>query len=75
MVQRFKPGDTAYIVENTRFVRKGTIIKKFGELYVFRFSDSFGGIKVRESRLFQSKEEADASIRKRLPPRIGTPWL
>lgn len=75
MVQRFKPGDTAYIVENTRFVRKGTIIKKLGELYVFRFSDSFGGIKVRESRLFQSKEEADASIRKRLPPRIETPWL
>ena len=75
MVQRFKPGDTAYIVENTRFVRKGTIIKRLGELYVFRFSDSFGGIKVRESRLFQSKEEADASVRECHSPWIRTPWL
>ena len=47
MAAKFKAGDTAYLIESNHIIREITIVK-FG-----------GGIKVRENRLYASKEEAE----------------
>lgn len=61
---KFKPDDTAYIVESNRIVREVLIVKFAGGFYTIRFKVSGGGIKVRENRLYASKEEAEDVIAK-----------
>lgn len=58
--EQFKPGDTAFLVHSNRFVREVTVthVDCYGMCSV-RFSDAFGGIRVRITRLFQTKEEAE----------------
>jgi len=63
-VAKFKQGDTAFIVESNRFIREIEVRSCSGGLYLIRFKDSGGGIKVKEHRLYSSKEEAQASIKK-----------
>ena len=75
MANKYNPGDTAYIVESSRFIREVIIVKFAGGLYTIRFADSNGGIKVRESRLFPTKEDAQASLPKpKAAKRYRTPW-
>ena len=75
MAARFNEGDTAYIVESSRFIREVTVIKFAGGLYTIRFKDSNGGIKVRENRLFRAKEDAEASIPSKVDkPKHKSPW-
>lgn len=57
-----KAGDTAYLVESNRFVREVEILRCNGELYVVRFKDTGGGLKVKAHRLFLTSEEAARSI-------------
>lgn len=64
MAAKFKVGDTAYLIESNRIVREITIVKVTGGFYTIRFKDSGGGIKVRENRLYTSKEEAENAITK-----------
>lgn len=56
---KFKAGDTAYLIESNHIIREITIVKFGGGFYLIRFKDSGGGIKVRENRLYASKEEAE----------------
>lgn len=65
MANRYKPGDTAFIVESSRFIREVRILTIKGGIVSLRFSDAEGGIRIRESRLFPTKEEAEASTKKR----------
>ena len=58
---KFKTGDTAYIVESNNLVRKVTIRHHSGGFYLIAL-DTGGGIKVREKRLFQTKEDATSYI-------------
>lgn len=53
------PGAKAFIIESKRFIREVEILKFSGGLYTLRFPDSGGGIKLRENRLFATKEEAE----------------
>lgn len=55
-------GDTAYIVESAIEVREVIIHNIAGDFYTLRFTDSKGGIKVRGSRLFHTKEAAEATL-------------
>ena len=64
MKSKYNPGDTAFIVESSLFVREVKIVKIAGGLVTLRFADSNGGVKLRESRLFPTKEEAEASLPK-----------
>ncbi len=57
----FKAGDTAYIVESNRFIREVTVKSCAGGMYLIKFEDG-GGIKVKEHRLFATKEDAEASM-------------
>lgn len=62
MTGKYKPGDTVYIIESVRFIRKCVVLKYSGGLYTLRFPDSGGGIKLRENRLFPT-EEAKKNVR------------
>lgn len=64
MMSRFKPGSSAYIVEPNRFIREVEIKNFSGGMYLLIFKDTGGGVKLRENRLFATKEEAEASIKK-----------
>lgn len=63
MTGKYNSGDVVYIVENGHFIRECVVIRYSSGLYMIRFTDSNGAIKLRESRLFSSKEEAKKSIR------------
>ena len=67
MPNKYSPGDTAYIVESSRFIREVKVLKIAGGFATLRFTDSDGGIKLRESRLFPTKEAAEDSLPKKTP--------
>ena len=58
----FKEGTSAFIVESNRLVREVVIVKRTGNLYIIKFADNNGGIQVRGSRLFPTKDEAEKSV-------------
>ncbi len=53
---KYKTGDTVYIVSSGKIVEAG-VLRYAGGFYTIRFSQG-GGTKLRENRLFASKEEA-----------------
>ena len=65
MQSKFNPGDIAYIVESNHYIREVEVVKAAAGFCTIRFTDHGGGIKVRESRLFPSKEAAEASLPKK----------
>ncbi len=69
MPNKYNPGDMAYIVESNRIIRTVKVMKVTGGFATLRFMDSDGGIKLRESRLFPTKEGAEASLPKKTTPR------
>ncbi len=69
MSMLYSPGDRAYIVESNLYIREVEVIKVAGGFCTIRFWDRGGGIKVRESRLFPTKEAAEASLPKKEAPK------
>lgn len=59
---RFRSG-FAVDLQTVRFLER--FIKVAGGFCTIRFVDRGGGIKVRESRLYPSKEAAEASLQKK----------
>ena len=75
MANKYNPGDTAFIIESSRFIREVRIVQFSGGLYTIRFTDSNGGIKVRENRLYSTKGEAEAAISQtESKPKYKSPW-
>lgn len=64
MDTKYKYGQIVYIVESGNRVTEGTIINYSGGLYTIRLIETGGAIKLRESRLFLSKEEAQKTVQK-----------
>lgn len=58
----FKEGTAAFIVESNRIIREVIIVKRTGNLYIVRFANNDGGIQVRGSRLFATREEAEKTV-------------
>ena len=73
MATKYNHGDIAFIVESSRFIREVKVLKIAGGFATLRFVDSDGGIKLRESRLFPTKEDAEASLPKKTTPRSQWP--
>ena len=69
MQSKFNPGDIAYIVESNLYIREVEVVKAAAGFFTIRFADHGGRIKVRESRLFPSKEAAEASLPKKESPK------
>ncbi|MFR1524212.1 MAG: hypothetical protein ACLSUV_01710 [Bacilli bacterium] len=61
---KFNPRDKAYIIESTRFIVEVEIVSASGGFYLIRYPKKNGGYKVRESRLYKNKEEAEKNIKK-----------
>ena len=73
MATKYNPGDIAFIVESSRFIREVKVLKIAGGFATLRFADSDGGIKLRESRLYPTEEAAEASLPKKTTPRSQWP--
>lgn len=71
---KMKAGDTAFIVESNRIVREVEIKSVAGGMYLIRFKDSGGGIKVKEHRLFATREDAESSIQTKQKGRTKSPY-
>ena len=54
-------GTTVYIIESNRFITEAEVIRRNGNFYTIRFGNH-GGIQVRRSRLFLSREEAESLL-------------
>lgn len=77
MANKYSINETAYLIESNRLIREVKILKFAGGFYTIQFVRGGGGIKVRESRLFATREEAEAAIPKQKPkptPPHPTPW-
>ena len=59
MSAKFIAGDTVFIVESNRFIREAEVRSCIGGIYLIKFKDNGGGIKLKEHRLFATKEEAE----------------
>ena len=59
----FKAGDMVFIVESNRFIREAEIRSAAGGMYLLKFKGNGGGIKLKEHRLFATKDEAEESSR------------
>lgn len=74
MADVFHNGDTAYIVDNIRFLREVTIMHVTKDFCVIRYKDTSGGIRVRKSRLFLSKDAAIESMPPSARPKKASHW-
>ena len=54
---KYKAGDTIYIISAGKQIEEAKVLKYAGGFYTLKFTDG-GGTKLRENRLFSSKEEA-----------------
>ena len=61
---KFEIGSKAFIIESSRIVREVCILKRSGDFYIIRFEDGKGGIQVRSTRLYHSKEDAETTFQK-----------
>ena len=61
-MQKFNPGDKAYIIESTIFVKEVVVVKFAGGMYLIKYPNSSSGYKVRESRLYKTEAEAKRVI-------------
>ena len=59
---KYKPGDKVYILESARAVREAEVVS-CGSFYTVKFHSYNGvaAIRVRESRLYATREEAEAN--------------
>lgn len=62
---KYKAGDIAYIVENGLYIREVIIRMISGGFATLVFTDREGGTRLRESRLFPTRETAEASLPKK----------
>ena len=61
---KYQNGQTVFVISSARFIKEAVVLKYAGGFYTIRWKDSPGGMRVRESRLFSSREEAQAQLKK-----------
>lgn len=61
MIQ-FNEGDTVYFISHSIFVREATVIRCQAGFTTIKFADTGGGTRVRNSKLFTSKKEAQKVV-------------
>ena len=59
---KYLPGQKIFLTGgNKNLIKEAAVLKYTGGFYTIRFENG-GGVKVRESRIFPSREEADVAI-------------
>lgn len=64
MMQKYRVGDIAYLIESGRYIREGKIAYICGDIITFKFMDCKGATKVKAHRLFPTEEAAMGYIDK-----------
>ena len=59
----FQEGDCVYIIENNLRISPVMIYNRDREFYTVRFLEKNGAAKLRGSRLFKTKEEAEERLK------------
>ena len=64
MNTKFKPGNTVYLIGNNHFIEEATVVMTIAGFVTIRFTERGGGTRVRESRLYPTRKEAEANVKK-----------
>ena len=59
LIYKYKIGDHVYIVESGLYVKEVVVVGTSGGFYQICFTDRQGSLRLRESKLFATKEEAE----------------
>ena len=65
-MKKYDTGDTTYIVENGLRVREAVVLKHVGEYVTVSLIGSDGAIRLRSSRLFTTKADAEATLKNKV---------
>ena len=60
---RFKQGDTVYFLGNMHRIIEVVVLRYDGNFYTLKYKDREGGVKLRESRLYRTREDAERHIK------------
>lgn len=71
---QFNVGDTAFIVDNRIFLREVVIKRATKDFCVITYKDTGATIRIRQSRLFSSKEDAVKAIPAYARPKKQNHW-
>lgn len=55
---KFNNGDKVFVIESSIFIKEVYVINYSYGMYIVKYPDSKSGYKVRESRLYKTKDEA-----------------
>lgn len=68
MNTKFKLADTVYIIANSIFIKEAKVVKiaVSTKTYTLKFTNEQGGVRLRESRLYGTKKEAETIVNKYL---------
>lgn len=64
METKYKQGDTVFFISSNGSVEEATYVMFIAGFAIIRFSDGAGGTRIRENRLYATREDAEASIKK-----------
>ncbi len=64
MDKKYKQGDIVYLIGNTRFIEEAEVVMTVSGFVTIRFTERSGGTRVRENRLYATREEAEAEVKK-----------
>ena len=61
---KYQPGQKVFLTgSRVDLIKEATVLKYTGGFYTIRFNNG-GGVKVRESRIYPSREEAEVAIQR-----------
>ena len=72
-MKKFDTGDLAYIVENGMKVTKAIVMKVAGDFVTVSPADTDGAIRLRSSRLFATKADAEATLKTKVETKPNGP--
>lgn len=66
-MKQFNPGDIVYFIASNRIVKEAKVIRNAGGFVTIKFDEGncgLSGTRVRESKLYHTKEEAEVIVKK-----------
>ncbi len=61
MDKKYKQGDTVYFISENGSVEEATYVMYIAGFATIRFANGSGGTRIREYRLYSTREEAEAA--------------
>lgn len=66
LLKQFNPGEIAYFIASNRIVKEAKVIRNAGGFVTIKFDEGNcgpSGTRVRESKLYHTKEEAEMVVK------------